>query len=171
MSPLAQNMSGTTIRQGDALTAVGVSTAADGSIVIRVAPAKRGDAVLGIADVSMSLSAEKVAVDSISNREYRIAKVQGTTTSEAMTVTAKKRKWLAGTASSADGSFLRVITSGIFAYPGATPASAAVGDLVAVGDTTGKIGKAAGDVANGANVGKYLGTLNDGRVVLMVDPS
>jgi hypothetical protein len=168
---LAQNTSGQTIRQGDAVTAVGVTTGDDGSIVIQVAKAKKGDAILGIADVSMSLSAEKITTKAISRKAYRIDEVQGTTTSKSATVTAKDRKWTTGKTSSADGSFLRVITSGMFAYDGATPASAAAGDLVAVGDSTGKVAKASGDVAKGASVGKYLGKLKDGRVVLQVNPS
>jgi hypothetical protein len=168
---LAQNASGQTIRQGDALTAVGVTNGADGSIIIKVAKAKRGDAVLGIADVSMTLSPEKVKVGPISHKSYKIAKDQGTTTTKAIEVTAKERKWLSGDASSADGKFLRVITGGLFAYAGATPTSAAAGDIVAVGDSAGKVAKASADVAKGASAGKYLGKLKDGRVVLMVDPS
>jgi len=168
---LAQNASGGTIRQGDAVTAVGVTTGEDGSVVIQVAKAKKGDAILGIADVSMRLSGDKVTTKPISHKEYRIAENQGTESSKAATVTAKDRKWMAGKASSADGSFLRVITSGMFAYDGATPSSADAGDLLAVGDSTGKVGKASGDVAKGASVGKYLGKLKDGRVVLLVSPS
>lgn len=168
---LAQNGSGSSIKQGDAVTAVGVASGADGSIVIKVAKAKKGDAILGIADVSMSLSGEKVKVGPITHKEYRIDKTQGTATSKETTVTAKDRKWLAGDTSSADGSFLRVITSGMFAFDGAAPSSAAAGDVVAVGDSAGKIGKAGDDVAKGATAGKFLGKLKDGRVVLMVDPS
>jgi len=112
-----------------------------------------------------------VKVGPISHKQYRIDKDQGTVTSKAMTVNAKDRKWMSGDASSADGSFLRVITAGMFAYAGAAPDSAAAGDLIAVGDSAGKVGKASADTAKGASAGKYLGKLKDGRVVLMVAPN
>src|SRR4029450_1287807 len=90
-------------------------------------------------------------------------------TSPTRTVKAPAPMWQpGGTSVGADG-YLRVITSGVYAFEGAAPADAQVGDALAVGGSTGKLGQAG--AAAGAKAGRYLGKLKDGRVVLMVDPS
>ena len=57
----------------------------------------------------------------------------------------------------------------MYAFEGAAPADAEVGDALAVGATNGKLAKAGAE--SGAKAGRYMGKLKDGRVVLMVAPN
>jgi hypothetical protein len=172
LAALGQNASKQAIRQGDAVTLTGVATAEDGSIILLVAPAKKGDTIFGIADTSVSLSAATVTTKPISHKEPQLGKKEPVTVTEgARTVAAKDRKWLQGGATTASSGFLRIVTSGVLAYDAGTSLTAAVGDRLAVGATVGKLSKAQPDAAKGTVVGTFLGKLKDGRTVLLVSPS
>jgi hypothetical protein len=166
---MAVNGSGSTLKQGDAVALAGVTQAEDGSIVLVVRAAKKNDAVIGVVDREM-----KAAPDSIKiGGEKRTVKVNRVgdkeITSPTRTVKAPAPLWQPGGTSVGADKFLRIITSGMYAFAGSAPTAAAVGDALAVGATTGKLGKAGADAS--AKAGRYLGKLKDGRVVLMVDPS
>ncbi len=167
---IAQNGSGKAIVQGTALTSTGVSTAPDGSVVVVVDIAKGSDAIFGVADVSMALSAAQVSMPKSTN-SHKTKYGDVTHTSEARTVKNQAGKTLvAGGTTAKIGGFLRVVTSGVFAYKASAP-SAAVGDALAVGSTAGKLSKAGSTVAKGATAGTFLGTLKDGRTVLLIAPN
>jgi hypothetical protein len=166
---VAVNGSGSTLKQGDAVALEGVAQAKDGSIVLTVRAAKKGDAVIGVVDralkaapESMQIRGEKRTINVNKEGEKEIA-------AKTRTVKAPKGLWEEGGTSVAADAYLRIITSGVFAFDGAAPADAEVGDALAVGGSNGKLGKAAAD--SSAKAGRYLGKLKDGRVVLMVSPS
>lgn len=165
----AVNGSGSSLKQGDAVALDGVTQAKDGSIVLVVRAAKKNDAVIGVVDREL-----KAAPDSItSGGEKRTIKVNGVgekqITSPTRTLKAPAVLWQPGSTTVGAGKYLRIITGGVYAFDGAAPAGAAVGDALAVGATTGKLGKAAAD--SNAKAGRYLGSLKDGRIVLLIDPS
>ena len=166
---MAVNGSGSALKQGDAVALDGVTQAEDGSIVLVVRAAKRNDAVIGVVDREMKAAPDSVKVGG----EKRTIKVNGEAdkeiTSPTRSVKAPAPLWQPGGTSVAAGKFLRIITSGVYAFEGAAPADADVGDALAVGGSTGKLGKATADST--AKAGRYLGKLKDGRVVLMVSPS
>ena len=166
---LAVNSSNVTLRQGEAVTLLGVSTASDGSVALDVGPAKKGDAVLGVVDREMSLSPKTVKIPASQRTENIHGKGEVTVKTAASDVKAQVRKWLTGDRTIAAGATLRVITSGVFTMDASV--DAAVGDTLAVVGKAGKLGKAGADAAKGASAGKFLGTLKDGRSVLLVDPS
>jgi hypothetical protein len=147
----------------------GVTQAEDGSIVLIVRAAKKNDAVIGVVDREMKAAPASIKIAG----EKQTIKVnrQGDKeiTSPTRTVKAPATLWQPGGTSVAAGKYLRIITGGVFAFDGAAPADAAVGDAIAVGATTGKLAKAGAD--SSANAGRYLGKLKDGRVVLMIAPN
>ena len=165
----AVNDSGTTLRQGDAVTLVGVTQASDGSVILVVGPAKKNDAVIGVVDRALKAAPESAKGGGKDRTVQVNSKGEETVDTRTTTIKAPKVMWEDGATSVPGGSNLRVILSGIFAYEGAAPADAAVGESVAVTDKAGKLAKAGADAT--AKAGKYLGKLKDGRVVLMVSPS
>jgi hypothetical protein len=108
----------------------------------------------------------KVGGDKRTIKENRVGDKE--ITSPSRTIKALKGIWGEGGTSVGADKYLRIITGGVFAFDGAAPADAAVGDAIAVSGTAGKLGKAAAD---SAKAGRYLGKLKDGRVVLQVNPS
>lgn len=168
IATIAVNGSAQTIHQGDAVTLIGVTTAADGTIAMTVAPAKKGDAVLGIADRTLTLGAAKVTIPAHSRKVPVIGKGMVDQAVPARTVTAKDRKWSDGGTATASKGYLRIITSGMFAFKPSASLGVAAGDSLAVGATTGKVSKAGADAARGTVAGTFIGTLSDGRVVIMV---
>jgi hypothetical protein len=167
VSMVAQNGASSSLRQGDAVTLLGVTTAADGSIAMVVGPAKKGDTVVGIVDTAIALTPEKVRTNGHS-RQFVPGKGVVMVDGVSKTVTTKDRKWLAGATTVKSDEFVRVITSGIFASKAPAPAGAAAGDPLAVDAKAGKLGKAGADSARGAVAGTFLGTLKDGRTVILV---
>jgi hypothetical protein len=166
---IAVNGSGSTLAQGDAVALQGVTTAPDGSILLVIGPAKKGDAVIGVVDREMLAAPASITTEA-SIREFNVNLVgEKSITSPARTLPRLDGTWGEGGTSVAGGKYLRIITGGIVVVDGAAPAGAAVGDALAVGASDGKLGKAAADASTRA--GQYLGTLADGRVVLWVDPS
>jgi hypothetical protein len=166
---MAVNGSGSTLKQGDAVALDGVKQAEDGSIVLVVRAAKKNDAVIGVVDREMKAAPDSIKVGG----EKRTVKVNGAAdkkvTTPNRTVKAPAPLWQPGGTSVGADKFLRIITGGVYAFEGAAPADAAVGDALAVGATNGKLGKANAD--SSAKAGRYLGKLKDGRVVLMVSPN
>jgi hypothetical protein len=165
----AVNGSGSSLKQGDAVALDGVTLGADGRVVLIVRAAKKNDAVIGIVDRELKAAPESVT---IGGNERTINVNRGgekQVTSPTRTLKAPAPLWQDGGTSVGANSFLRIITGGIYAYAGAAPADAAVGDALAVGATNGKLSKAAADST--AKAGKFLGTLKDGRIVVMVSPS
>jgi hypothetical protein len=166
---MAVNGSGSALKQGDAVALDGVTQADDGSIVLVVRAAKKNDAVIGVVDREMKAAPDSVKVGG----EQRTIKVNGgrdkEITAPTRTIKAPAPLWQPGGTSVGADKFLRIITSGVYAFEGSAPADAAVGDALAVGATNGKLAKAGNDA--GAKAGRYLGKLKDGRVVLMVSPN
>jgi hypothetical protein len=166
---LASNGGTQAIRQGDAVTMTGVTTSPDGHVILVVQLAKKGDAVLGIADRALSPTAKTV---SLAATKQEIKTKFG---SKTVSVAARKleaqlpSKFVPGGTTAAAGAYLRVITSGVFAYEATS--SLAAGDKLAVGANAGKLDKAAADATAGSIAGKFLGKLKDGRVVVLVSPS
>lgn len=165
------NGSGATLKQGDAVALDGVTQAKDGSIVLVVRAAKKGDAVIGVVDRELTAAPDSMTVGG----EKRTIKVNRAgdkqVTVPTRTIKALKGLWADGDTSVAADKYLRIILGGVFAYAGAAPTGATVGDLLAVGATNGKLAKAAADAGAGVKAGKYLGTLKDGRIVVFVDPN
>jgi len=166
---MAVNGSGSALKQGDAVALDGVTQAEDGTIVLVVRAAKKNDAVIGVVDREMKAAPDSVTVGG----EKRTIKVNGgpdkEITTPSRTIKAPAPLWQPGGTSVGADKFLRIITGGIYAFDGAAPADAEVGDALAVGATNGKLAKAGSDA--GAKAGRYMGKLKDGRVVLMVSPS
>lgn len=159
------------LHQGDAVAIRGVSLGADGRPVVLVGPASKNDRVLGIVDRSVSYSPERVT---IGGGTQRVAVPDGGWTTVAIptrTVKAQNRSWIAGGTTVAAGASLRIVTSGMFAYKPATSMTFAAGDALAVGSADGTLAKAGSDTARGAVAGSFLGTLNDGRIVILVAPN
>jgi hypothetical protein len=166
----AQNGGKATIHQGDAVALAGVSTAADGSLVVVVKLATGKDAIIGVADVGMAPAPSKVSVAASSKTiKTNFGDVTRKSASRTLKAQGAGKLMVKGT-SAAAGGYLRVVTGGILAYKAAAP-DAAVGDSLAVGTTAGKLHKADANVAKGATAGKFLGSLKDGRIVLLVAPS
>jgi hypothetical protein len=169
LSIIAKNGSSKAIPQGTAVTVTGVATAPDGSIAVVVDVAKGNDTILGIADVSMAPAASGANLPkSQSVHKTKYGDVKSTSAARPFKDQLGNRLVAGGTSAKAGG-YLRVVTSGVFAFKAAAP-SAAVGDTLAVGATAGKLSTAGATVAKGATAGKYLGTLKDGRIVLLVSP-
>jgi hypothetical protein len=169
MAATAVNGSGSTLKQGDAVAMESITQSKDGSLVIVVRAAKKGDAVFGVVDRELKAAPDSVKVGGV-KREIKVNGVgDKTITSPTSTLKAPQGMWEDGGTSVAAGKYLRIVTGGIFAFDVAAPTGAAVGDALAVSATAGKLGKAAAD--SSAKAGRYLGKLKDGRVVLMVSPS
>jgi hypothetical protein len=167
---IAQNGSSKAIAQGQAVTIKGVTTGADGKVVVVVDLAKGNDQVFGIADVAMAPAKDTVSAGK-STVTHKTKFGDVTRTSQARTLKNQAAgKLIAAGTSAKTGAFLRVITGGVYAFKAAAP-SAAAGDSLAVGTTAGKLDKASANVAKGATAGKFLGSLKDGRIVLLVAPS
>ena len=166
---VAVNGSSSSLQQGDAVALEGVTQAKDGSVVLVVRAAKKNDTVIGVVQRALKAAPDSLKVTG----GKRSIKVNGEGDQDvaAASGTAKALAgvWEEGGASVPADSYLRVITGGVFAFDGAAPADAEVGDAVAVGEKAGKLGKAGADAS--AKAGRFLGTLKDGSVVLMVDPS
>lgn len=167
---VAVNGSSREIRQGEAVAVRGVRTAADGSIVAVVAPANRGDRVVGIADRALTLSPESATTGGI----RRTIMVPGggplAVTSPESTFKLAYRTWELGDVAMPAASHLRVITSGMFAYQPVAALGLTAGDQLAVGSTVGRLTRAGPSAARGTIAGTFLGSLGDGRVVLLVRP-
>jgi hypothetical protein len=164
------NGSGAALKQGDAVTVVGVRNAADGSIAVVVAAARKGDAVFGVVDRAIDLSPERVTVGGSSRKVAVPGKGNVTVTAPTKERAAQGRKWMDGSTTVAAGKTLRIITSGMFSYAASPTAGVAAGDALAVGSRAGKLEKAGADATAGSRAGKFLGVL-DGKVVLLVQPS
>jgi hypothetical protein len=166
---MAVNGSASVLKQGDAVALDGVTQADDGSIVLVVRAAKKNDAVIGVVDREMTAAPDSIKIGG-EKRTIKVNRVgDKEITSPDRTVKAPAPLWQPGGSSVGADKFLRIITSGVYAFDGAAPADAAVGDALAVGATNGKLAKAGADAS--AKAGRYLGKLKDGRVVLLVDPS
>lgn len=167
---VAVNGSTGAIRQGDAVVVRGVRTAPDGSLVIVVAPAKRGDRVLGIADRSLTLAPATATIEGGSHTIKVPGEGDVTVKSPESTITPASRVWEPGAVSTAAGGNLRVITTGTFAYQPVAALGLTPGDQVVVGSTVGRLTRAGASAARGTIAGTFLGTLGDGRVVVLVQP-
>ena len=166
---VAVNGSGSSLKQGDAVALDGVTQSDDGRIVLVVRAAKKNDAVIGVVDRELKAAPESIKIGG-QKRSINVNRVgEKEVTSPARTLKAPAPLWADGGTTVAADKFLRVITSGVYAFDGAAPADAEVGDALAVGATNGKLAKAGADA--GAKAGRYMGKLKDGRVVLMVSPS
>ncbi len=165
----AVNGSGSTLNQGDAVALVGVTQAKDGSLVLVVRAAKKSDAVFGVVDRELKPVADSIQVGG-SERTIKVNAVgDRQITSPTSTLDPLPGLWEDGGTAVAAGKNLRIITGGIFAFAGTAPADAAIGDMLAVGASSGKLAKAGADMSSSA--GRYLGKLADGRVVLWIAPS
>ncbi len=166
---LAVNGSTSTLKRGDAVAIDGLRETEDGTIVLVVRAARRGDAIVGVVDRELKATTATTTVGG----EKRTIKVNRAAdleiTTPTGTLTAPKGLWEEGAMAVGADAFLRVITSGVFAFDAAAPPGAAVGDSLAVGGSTGQLGKAAANST--VTAGRYLGRLDDGRVVLLVSPS
>jgi hypothetical protein len=165
---IAVNGSTSTINQGDAVALVGVSQAKDGSLVLVVRAARKNDPVIGVVDRELTAAPDAMKVGG-GKRTIKVNQVGDTEiTSPTRTLPALRGLWGDGATSVGAGKYLRIIIGGVYVFGGAAPAGAAVGDVLAVGDTAGKLGKAG--TADTKIAGQFLGTLKDGRVVLLVQP-
>ncbi len=164
---IALNGSTSTLKQGDAVALDGVQQAADGSIVMVVRAAKKGDAVIGVVDRQLVAAAATTKVGGTRQAVKVNRGADREVATSSRSVSAPKGLWGEGGTSVAADSYLRIITGGLYAFAGTAPAGAVAGDALAV-DTSG--GKLAKESAGGAHAGRYLGKLKDGRIVLMVDP-
>lgn len=167
---VAVNGSTGVIRQGDAVAVRGVRTSADGTVVMVVVPAKRGDRVVGIADRALTLAPESATIGGVS----RTIKVPGrgdvTVKSPDGTFEPASRSWEVGDVSIPAAGHLRVITSGMFTYQPVAALGLAAGDQLVVGTTVGRLTRAGASAARGTIVGTFLGSLGDGRVSVLVQP-
>ena len=170
VAAIALNSSGSTIMQGDAVALDGVTTAADGSIVLMVRPALQKDAVIGIVDRELKAAPDSIELKAVKRTVQVNGGGERQTAGQAATAKPLDGLWEDGGTNAAAGSYVRIITSGVYAFASAGPAGAAVGDALAVSAKAGKLTKASADVAKGASAGKFLGTLKDGRIVLYVNP-
>jgi hypothetical protein len=168
---VAVNGSTRVIRQGDAVAVRGVRTAADGSTVMVVAPAQRGDRVVGIADRALTLSPESASIGGVSHTIKVPGKGDVTVKSPQSTFKPASRIWKPGDVSTPAAGYVRVITSGMFAYRPAAALALAAGDQLAVGSTVGRLTRAGASPARGTIVGTFLGRLDDDRVVVLVQPN
>lgn len=165
LTALAINDSATTLNAGDAVTAVGVTTGADGQMVLKVAPAKKGDEVAGIVGAGVAANPSSVKVPASKqtiDTEYGPLEVS----SPARTLEAQASGYKVKGTTAAGGAMLQLVIYGAVAFEGSVDAT--VGDSLAVGDEAGKIGKA--DQAQGPTVGKYLGSPKKGVVAVFVNP-
>ena len=141
---LALNDGSGALTQGQAVAMTGVATDATGAPVLLVAPATKGDTVIGFMDVAMNL--ETVAgADKTDVSGYKPG----------------------GTTAPTDH-MVRVVTGGLFTYALADESAGAiaVGDSLEASATTGKLAKASQASPNGTAVGFAAGTLSDGRVAI-----
>jgi hypothetical protein len=167
---VAQNGGSGTISQGDAVTLTGVSSDASGNLVLVVDLARKGDTVLGIADRALVAAPKTVSVKA-AERTLKTPHGDKTTKTPARTLASQGAGQLVeGGSSAGSKGYLRVVTAGVYAYKGAA-LNASVGESLTVGETRGKLAKAGSDAAKGAVAGRYLGTLKDGRLVVLVDNS
>lgn len=139
-SALAVNESGGNLEAGTAVTAIGATIDENGSVLLRVRPAAPGDSVLGVVDAAMDGVEQDVSL-------------------EASVLTYKE----AGT-TAANGGVVRVITSGIAAFP-ASSGELTVGGQLSVASAAGDLASAPSDAPS---IGTMLGSLKDGRVVILV---
>jgi len=143
---LGTNGGGSALSQGDAVTATGATTDADGNVFVVVEKAGGGDAVFGIAST---------AVDG----------VQSALDGDAFT------KYKDSGATVAAGDNLRIITGGVvtFAAADASGGAIAAGDELVASADAGKLAKAGAESSASPAFGIALGTLADGRVVVFID--
>jgi hypothetical protein len=170
LAATAVNGSNAILNQGDAVALDGVSTAPDGSIVLVVRAAKKGDQVFGLVDRALSLSSETVTAPAGERKVWDSKKGEHTIKTPARELKAQSQKWLTGGTKVSADAYLQVVTSGMLTME-AGVAGAVAGDSLAVADATGKLSKAGGNAERGTVAGKFLGKLKDGRTVLLVDPS
>ena len=138
---VARNGSDVLIRQGDAVTVLGLDSI-DGETVILVGLASRGDAILGVADRAISRT-------------------------DPAPVAAGRGSWRVWGPEAAAGEGLRVATGGLLTLETGGLAGVSPGDAVTIGSRPGRMVVAArGD----ARVGTYLGVRPDGKGVLLIDP-
>ena len=144
VSVLALNDSTEILRPGNAVTITGATRDDQGTLLVSVAPARRGDRVIGIVASAMHL--EKVSVGG--QTVHRYGPVEGTILPN-------------GT--------LRVQTDGLVAEAraDASTGQTAAGDSLGVGDAPGQLVRV--DPADpGASVGYALGAIQDGLVPMLI---
>lgn len=139
---LGTNGGSAALSQGDAVTATGATTDAEGNLFITVEKAGTGDTVFGI--VSTSVNGVQSALDDEGFTAYKDG----------------------GTSVSAGGK-LRIITGGVVTFAAADGSGGAIaaGDALTASATSGKLAKAD---ASSVSFGVALGTLADGRVVVYI---
>ena len=142
---LASNGGSIALTEGDAVTATGVTTDAEGNLFVVVQKAGEGDTVFGI--VSAGVKGVQSALDGNGFTTYKDS----------------------GTVAAA-GAKLRIITGGIvtFAAGDASGGAIAAGDALVASATSGRLAKAASGASALGVFGIALGSLDDGRVVVYI---
>jgi hypothetical protein len=148
VATLAINDSAVKLSQGQAVTVTGVARDKSGRLLLKVAPARAGDVVMGIVDAAMELKSQR----SPDGKTVSVYKPAGTAV--------------------ASGATLRVITGGIvtFARASTSGGAIAVGDSLTVSETAGTLGKAGAGAAPGTSIGYAVGELKEGRVAVYILP-
>ena len=146
LAVVAVNDSDRDIVAGDAVTVTGVRQDAAG-LMLLVASASTGDIVVGVADGSVEIVSQAVGAE---------GEVIYSTTLEEPT---------------APGSLVRVITHGVrFANADVSGGPIAVGDSLAVGGAPGALATAPGNILAGRSLGYALGSIEDGKVAVLISP-
>ena len=115
----AVNGSGSTLKQGDAVALDGVTQAEDGSIVLVVRAAKKNDAVIGVVDRELKAAPDSIKIDGVKKRTIKVnGQGDKEITSPTRTVKAPALLWQPGGTSVGADEFLRIITSGVYAFEG-----------------------------------------------------
>jgi hypothetical protein len=180
----AVNGSDVTLRQGDAVTLIGVKAAEVGAIpLLVVAPAKAGDTVIGVVDRMMKPAPKTATIDAQTNTITGPNGDKQTTKIPAKTVKAEGGGigFVEGGTAVKPGERLLVVTLGAFAYGSADAAGGAIkaGDELMAGAKAGKLVKAEKVTVDGktfsipgTSAGYALGSLNDGtgRIGIFVSP-
>ena len=146
-TPMALAVNGTSgpVRQGQAVTVIGLQVAPDGSTIVVVRPAGPPDPVIGIVDRGLVLAAA-------GDERTRLP-----------------AKWLDGMPEVPAGGTMRVAIAGLLTLDGEL-AGVAAGDALAVGPEGGDLVP----LQDGSSsVGRYLGVRPDGRgvIAIAIDPA
>ena len=179
---VAVNGSTATLKQGQAVTLLGVKASPlDGTPLLVVGPAKKGDTVIGVANTQMTLSPEttKVTVPArtVKDGNGKDVKIPART----ITQPNSRRGFVVGDTQVAAGQYLSIVTSGVVTFGSADASAGAIksGDGLTVGASPGLLVKAnkvnvggQSFTIPGTSAGYALGSLNDGtgRIAILVSP-
>lgn len=178
----AINGSKVTLRQGDAVTLLGVKPAAVGNIpLLVVGPARAGDTVIGVVDVEMTPSSTSIKSPASSRTVLGPDGSKKVVRAPARTLKAQLASFIASGPDVAPGKHLLVVTLGAYAYGSADASAGAIkaGDELAASATPGKLIKAERVTVGGrsfsvpgTSVGYALGALADGsgQIGIFVSP-